>query len=113
MADGVCGFTIAILTTHFIPYAIDPGIAPSTAATALGVMNGLNVVGVIVMSALADRCGRKNLLALVYAARGCAYALLTGVEEEARMDIMIGLVFFGVGLGLILYGGFVVGRWLM
>ena len=30
----VCGFTTAILTTHFIPYAIDRGLAPSTAATA-------------------------------------------------------------------------------
>ncbi|MGH8071436.1 MAG: MFS transporter [Candidatus Entotheonellia bacterium] len=75
-AYGVCGFTTAILTTHFIPYAIDRGIAPSTAATAFGVMNGLNVVGVIVMGMLADRCGRKNLLALVYAGRGGAYALL-------------------------------------
>jgi MFS family permease len=75
-AYGVCGFTTAVLTTHFIPYAIDRGVAPSTAATALGVMNGLNVVGVIVMGMLADRCGRKNLLALVYAARGGAYALL-------------------------------------
>jgi MFS family permease len=72
----VCGFTTAILTTHFIPYAIDRGVAPATAATALGMMNGLNVVGVIVMGMLADRCGRKNLLALVYAARGGAYALL-------------------------------------
>jgi hypothetical protein len=76
VADGVCGFTTAILITHFIPYAIDRGIAPSTAATALGVMNGLN-------------------------------------EEEARVDIMSGLVFFGVGLGLIFCGGFVAGRWLM
>ncbi len=75
-AYGVCGFTTAILTTHFIPYAIDRGVAPSTAATALGVMNGLNIVGVIVMGALADRWGRKNLLALVYAGRGGAYALL-------------------------------------
>jgi MFS family permease len=74
-AYGVCGFTTAILTTHFIPYAIDRGVAPSTAAAALGVMNGLNVVGVIVMGTLADRCGRKNLLALVYAARGGAYAM--------------------------------------
>ncbi len=72
----VCGFTTSVLTVHFIPYAIDRGFTPSTAATALGVMNGLNVVGVIVMGALADRCGRKNLLALVYAARGGAYALL-------------------------------------
>ena len=72
----VCGFTTAILTTHFIPYAIDRGVAPATAASALGVMNGLNVVGVVVMGTLADRCGRKNLLALVYAARAGAYALL-------------------------------------
>jgi MFS family permease len=72
----VCGFTTAILTTHFIPYAIDRGYTPSTAATAMGVMNGLNVVGVIAMGVLADRCGRKNLLALVYAGRGGAYALL-------------------------------------
>jgi MFS family permease len=75
-AYGICGFTTAILTTHFIPYAIDRGLNPTTAATALGVMNGLNVVGVIVIGMLADRCGRKNLLALVYAARGGAYALL-------------------------------------
>jgi MFS family permease len=73
---GVCGFTTAILTTHFIPYAIDRGFTPSTAATAMGVMNGLNVVGVIVTGTLADRCGRKNLLALVYTARGAAYAML-------------------------------------
>ena len=75
-AYGVCGFTTAILTTHFIPYAIDRGVVPSTAAAALGVMNGLNVVGVIIMGTLADRCGRKNLLALVYAGRGGAYVLL-------------------------------------
>ncbi len=75
-AYGVCSFTTAILTTHFIPYAIDRGVAPSTAATVFGVMNGLNVVGVIVMGMLANRCGRKNLLALVYAGRGGAYALL-------------------------------------
>jgi MFS family permease len=72
----VCGFTTAVLTTHFIPYAIDRGFTPGTAATALGVMNGLNVVGVIVMGTLADRWGRKNLLALVYAGRGGAYAFL-------------------------------------
>jgi len=72
----VCGFTTAILTTHFIPYALDRGFTPATAATALGVMNGLNVVGVIMTGMLADRWGRKDLLALIYAGRGGAYALL-------------------------------------
>jgi len=63
-------------TFHFIPYAIDRGYAPATAATALGLMNGLNVVGVIVTGMLADRWGRKDLLAVIYVARGGAYALL-------------------------------------
>lgn len=71
----VCGFTTAMLTTHFIPYVIDRGFAPGTAATALGVMNGLNVVGVIAVGALADRRGGKDLLALVYTARAGAYAM--------------------------------------
>lgn len=72
----MCGFTTAILTTHFIPYAIDRGFASSTAAAAFALMSGLNVAGVIVAGALADRFGRKNLLACVYAARGGAYAML-------------------------------------
>ena len=72
----VCGFTIALISTHFVPFAIDRGVSATTAATAYGLMSGLNVVGVLAVGALADRGGRKNLLGLVYALRGCAYAAL-------------------------------------
>ncbi len=72
----VCGATTAIMGTHFVPYAVDKGFTESYAALAFGVMNGLNVVGVVGISLISDRMGRKNLLALVYAARGCSYALL-------------------------------------
>jgi MFS family permease len=72
----VCGFTIALISTHFVPFAIERGVSATTAATAFGVMSGLNVVGVLAVGALADRGGRKNLLGLVYALRGCAYAAL-------------------------------------
>jgi MFS family permease len=72
----VCGFTIALISTHFVPFAIERGVAATTAATAYGLMSGLNVVGVLAVGALADRGGRKNLLGLVYALRGCAYAAL-------------------------------------
>src|SRR4029453_2492551 len=44
-----------------------------TAATAVGLMNGLNVVGVLAVGGLADRGGRKNLLGLVYALWGSPY----------------------------------------
>jgi MFS family permease len=72
----VCGFTIALISTHFVPFAIERGVSATTAATAFGLMSDLNVVGVLAVGALADRGGRKNLLGLVYGLRGCAYAAL-------------------------------------
>jgi MFS family permease len=72
----VCGFTIALLSTHFVPFAIERGVSATSAATAYGLMSGLNVVGVLAVGALADCGGRKNLLGLVYALRGCVYAAL-------------------------------------
>lgn len=72
----VCGFTTALISAHFVPLAIEKGFSPSTAATAFGVMSALNTVGVMLAGSLGDRFGRKNILGLVYAFRGFAYALL-------------------------------------
>ena len=70
------GLPIALISTHCVPFAIERGVSPATAATAYGLMSGLNVVGVLAVGALAERGGRQNLLGLVYALRGCAYAAL-------------------------------------
>jgi len=72
----VCGFSIALLSTHFVPFAIERGFSPATAASAYGLMSGLNVVGVLAVGALSDRCGRTLPLGVVYALRGCAYTAL-------------------------------------
>jgi MFS family permease len=72
----ICGFTTAILSVHFVPHAIDRGVSGSVAATIFGVMMGLNALGSIGAGMLSDRFNRKNLLALVYFCRGCAYILL-------------------------------------
>ena len=71
-----CGATTAIMSVHFIPHAEDQGMTPSVAAMAFGLMSFLNVVGVLVFSALADKFPRKNLLTFVYAMRGLGYAVL-------------------------------------
>lgn len=78
----VCGFTTAILSVHFVPYAIDRGVSSSMAATAFGFMMALNIVGSIGAGWLSDHFVRKNLLALVYLLRGCAYVLLLVVSSE-------------------------------
>ena len=72
----VCGVTTGVMTAHFVPYAIDEGVSPSIAATIFGFMVGLNMVGAIGAGILADRFGRKNVLAMVYFTRGVAYILL-------------------------------------
>ncbi len=72
----VCGITTGIISAHFVPYAIDRGVSPSIAATIFGFMMGLNVLGGLGSGVLADRFGRKNVLAAVYFLRGIAYVLL-------------------------------------
>ena len=72
----VCGMTTAIISAHYVPFAIDRGFSPSTAALAFGVMSFLNVLGPMVVGYLSDRMSRKILLGTVYAVRCLAYAML-------------------------------------
>lgn len=64
------------------------------AARVLAITGGVNVVGILIIGALADRCGRKNPLALTYFVRGLSYFLLFYVES------LWGIYFFSVLIGL-------------
>lgn len=72
----VCGMTTAIISAHYVPFAIDRGASPEMAAFAFALMTGLNVVGVIVVGIISDYVGRKTLLGIIYATRGVAYVML-------------------------------------
>jgi MFS family permease len=72
----VCGMTTAIISVHYVPFAIDRGVSLGTAALAFGLMSGLNFVGVLAIGTVSDRLSRKNLLGTVYAVRGLAYLML-------------------------------------
>lgn len=72
----VCGFTTSIISMHFVPWAEDAGYSRSIAATAFGLLTGLNTVGVISAGALGDRFTRKNVLASVYWLRGLGFVTL-------------------------------------
>ena len=76
-----CGYTTAVLSVHFVPFADSLSVGPQTAAFIFALMMGLNVVGSIGAGILSDKFSRKNMLALVYFVRGSAYMLmLAGVE---------------------------------
>jgi MFS family permease len=86
----VCGVTTLIISTHYVPFAIDLGISPAVAALAFGMMQGLNAVGVLVVGIHADKFSRKNLLGTIYFMRFFAYVVL--VIPSILSDL------FGVGI---------------
>jgi MFS family permease len=81
----VCGFTMSFASTHIIAFADDQHIPQVAASTAVGVMSIFGVTGSIVMSFLAERTGRKNMLAFVYFLRGLAFFLLQFVHSELAL----------------------------
>ena len=87
----VCGFTTAIIATHFVPFALDRGFAPSTAAIAFGMLGGLNVISILIIGTLSDKFGRKNLLGIVYAVRGLAYSMLILFHAPWALFAFVGL----------------------
>ena len=81
----VCGATTSMLGVQFVPYAIGQGISPTMAASAFGFMMFLNIAGGTGVGMLSDRFSRKNMLAMVYFVRGCAYILLLTVPGTASL----------------------------
>jgi sugar phosphate permease len=78
----VCGGTAnGLIGTHLIPHEIDRGIPQITAASLLGVMGGLNMVGTIFSGWMIDRVQPQRWLALVYALRGVSLLLLPFVHD--------------------------------
>lgn len=78
----VCGGTAnGLIGTHLIPHEIDRGIPQIAAASLLGVMGALNMVGTIFSGWMIDRVQPQRWLALVYALRGVSLLILPFVEN--------------------------------
>ncbi len=90
----VCGITTAIISFHYVPFALDQGFSIATAGLAFGLMNGLNLVGVLSTGFLSDKMSRKSLLASVYAVRALAFVMLILAPS------IIGLWSFAIIAGL-------------
>ncbi len=71
----VCGFQLSFISAHLPGYLTDAGAPTSLAAWALSLIGLLNVFGCFFWGRLGDSYAKKNLLALIYAARGAAIAV--------------------------------------
>jgi sugar phosphate permease len=91
----VCGGTAnGLIGTHLIPHEIEIGIPQIAAASILGIMGGLNMVGTIFSGWMIDRVQPQKWLALVYALRGVSLLILPFVNS------FTGLVVFAIIYGL-------------
>jgi MFS family permease len=90
----VCGFTVYMNGTHLAIFAIDLGIDRLIAANALGVSTGASIIGLIIIGALSDRIGRKNLLATTFFVRGLILIYLLGVSGVPSLFVFA--IVFGI-----------------
>lgn len=72
----VCGFTMAFASTHFLAFADDMGMESMAAADVVAVTAVFSILGSVLLGVVADRHARSTILAVTYALRGLAFALL-------------------------------------
>ena len=95
---GACAFPL--MNVHLVAYAIGQGIAPPTAAAALGAVSLMSLAGRLATGVLCDRIGRAPTLTLTYASAtvgiGCLVLLwATG----APWWLVLYVAFYGMAQG--------------
>ena len=91
----VCGYTSnGLIGTHLLPHAVEHGFSPATAASAIGLMGMMNVVGTLASGWLTDRYDNRKLLAMYYTFRALSIVFLPvilAVPELFLFAIVYGL----------------------
>ncbi len=91
----VCGYTTnGLIGTHLLPHALEHGFDSTAAASAIGLMGMLNIVGTLASGWLSDRYDNRILLMCYYGFRAASIAFLPFVYN------MLGFFAFAVIYGL-------------
>ncbi|KVW79677.1 MFS transporter [Burkholderia cepacia] len=95
-----CSFGVFVPFVHLVPYALDHGVAPSTAVLLLGAIGIGSTAGRFFLGGLADRFGRRASLLAMFA--GMAVALVAWAGADTVATLAAFALVFGV-----FYGGWV------
>jgi cyanate permease len=90
-----------MMTTHFVPFLTDRGIAPVLAASMFGVIYLINIPGRLIGGYFADRSPARRLpyiIALGYLIQACG--VLVYLVREDITSIYVWIIFFGFGDGI-------------
>lgn len=77
-----CGFSMTLISAHGVPMLTDHGYPPMFASWALGVLGGSSMLCALLLGAIADRWGRRPVLAWLYGSRVLTLAALFLIRDH-------------------------------
>lgn len=92
------GFIMNLVFIHLPSFVLSQGYDEALAATGLAVLGGVGIVGTVVTGAMSDRLGRRNVLLIMFGARGLTslyLVLAPGPLSLAAFVIVFGLLGYG------------------
>ncbi|HEX3498677.1 MAG TPA: MFS transporter [Stellaceae bacterium] len=99
----ICSFGLFVPFVHLVPYALDHGIAPSSAVLLLGIIGIGSTAGRFFLGGLADRLGRRLAVLAMFVLMALAqlvWAISTGLWPLACFAFAYG-VFYGAWVALL------------
>jgi MFS family permease len=97
------GFVANTINLHSAPNATDIGFSSTAAAGLLSIMNGVSIVGCILLGMMGDKFGNKNMLLITFAFEGAVMVWLAFIHQLWMMNVFMIVygLFFGSGLAQI------------
>ena len=84
-----CGFSMSLLSAHGVPMLTDHGFPAMLASSAMGVLGASSFVGAMLLGAIADRFGRRPVLAWLYGTRALLFAAMFVVHDSPQALLVI------------------------
>jgi MFS transporter, OFA family, oxalate/formate antiporter len=91
------GFCLTAIMVHIVPYAIDRGISPATAAVILSVMIVALTAGSLVIGLIADKFGSRIILVICQCLFLGVVLFLLPVNSAWMFGIFVAIIAFGSG----------------
>jgi MFS family permease len=88
----ICGFSMSLLSAHGIPMLTDHGYHAMMASWALGLLGASSMLCALALGAIADRVGRRPVLAWLYGTRALLFMALFLVHDSPVLLLAVAVL---------------------